>query len=221
MCIRDSYYKDDYEFLVTDKDDLDFTDRQAVLDCARAFHPNLIIHAGAIAVTDFCNQHPEVARKVNVDGALHVAEAAREARAQLIFLSSEQVFNGNTNGGPFREEDEAVPNTVYGANKLEAEALLKEILDELWIVRFTWMFGLPERNKNMSNGILWDTLTKLDVYKRQDRLCRYPLFCGLIGGGPHVHQVIRVVDQQIHPSMLAFYHTLFFHLDQILSDRLI
>ena len=93
------YYKNDYEFLVTDKDDLDFTDRQAVLDCASAFQPNLIIHAGAIAVTDFCNQHPDIARKVNVDGALHVAEAARKAHAQLIFLSSEQVFNGNTNGG--------------------------------------------------------------------------------------------------------------------------
>ena len=38
---------------------------------------------------------------------------------------------------------------------------MKEILDELWIVRFTWMFGLPERGKNMSNGILWDTILKL------------------------------------------------------------
>ncbi|WP_343247368.1 SDR family oxidoreductase [Diplocloster hominis] len=165
------YYKNDYDFLVTDKDDLDFTDRQAVLDCASAFQPNLIIHAGAIAVTDFCNQHPDIARKVNVDGALHAAEAAREVHAQLIFLSSEQVFNGNTNGGPFREEDTAVPNTVYGANKLEAEALLKEILDELWIVRFTWMFGLPERNKNMSNGILWDTLTKL---RNQEKIIASP-----------------------------------------------
>ena len=129
------YYRDKYEFLVTDKEELDFTDAKAVDACVGEYRPDIIVHAGAIAVTDFCNP--------------------------MVFISSEQVFNGNTAGSPFQEEDEAVPNTVYGENKLEAEGLLKNILGELWIARFTWMFGLPERGKNMSNGILWDTLTKL------------------------------------------------------------
>jgi dTDP-4-dehydrorhamnose reductase len=39
--------------------------------------------------------------------------------------------------------------------------LLKEMIEELWIVRFTWMFGVPERNCCMSNGILWETMVKL------------------------------------------------------------
>lgn len=155
------YYKDQYEFLITDKEELDFTDEKAVDTCVGEFSPNIIIHAGAIAVTDFCNEHPDVAHRINVDGAVHVAKAAKKYGSKMVFISSEQVFNGNTNGGPFKEEDEAIPNTVYGENKLEAEGILKGILDELWIVRFTWMFGLPEHGKNMSNGILWDTITKL------------------------------------------------------------
>ena len=133
------YYRDKYEFLVTDKEELDFTDAKAVDACV----------------------HPDVAHRINVDGAVNVAEAAAKYKSAMVFISSEQVFNGNTEGSPFKEEDEAVPNTVYGENKLEAEGLLKNILGELWIARFTWMFGLPERGKNMSNGILWDTLTKL------------------------------------------------------------
>lgn len=155
------FYKDRYEFLVTDKEELDITDEQAVFACVKSFQPEIIIHAGAVAVTDFCNRNPEIAHHINVDAAVYIARAAKENKAKLVFLSSEQIFNGNTEGIPFREEDSAVPNTVYGENKLEAEGKLKEILEELWIVRFTWMFGMPERNKNLSNGILWETITKL------------------------------------------------------------
>lgn len=155
------YYKDQYEFVITDKEELDITDEAAVYRCVDENKPDIIIHAGAVAVTDFCNQHPEVANRINVDAAVTMGKAAKKAGAKMVFISSEQVFNGNKNPGPFTEEDEAVPNTVYGENKLEAEKLLKEILDELWIVRFTWMFGFPEKGKNMSNGILWDTMTKL------------------------------------------------------------
>lgn len=155
------YYKDQYDFIITDKDELDITDASAVFQCVEENMPDIIIHAGAVAVTDFCNQHPDIAHRINVEAAVTMGRAAKKVGAKLVFLSSEQVFNGNTNDGPFSEDDEAVPNTVYGENKLEAEGLLKEILDELWIVRFTWMFGLPERGKNMSNGILWETMTKL------------------------------------------------------------
>ncbi|SDY40609.1 SDR family oxidoreductase [Eubacterium barkeri] len=155
------FYRDKYDFLVTDKEELDITDEQAVYACVKSFQPEIIIHAGAVAVTDFCNKNPEIAHQINVDAAVYIANAAKDNHAKLIFLSSEQVFNGNTEGILFKEEDPAVPNTVYGENKLEAEQRLKEILDELWIVRFTWMFGMPERNKNLSNGILWETITKL------------------------------------------------------------
>ena len=156
-----AYYKNQYEFLITDKDDLDITDEAAVFKTVSEFKPNIIIHAGAVAVTEFCDKHPELAHKINVEASVYVAKAAKSVGAKLVFISSEQVFNGNKNEGPFTEEDEAVPNTVYGANKLEAEGLLREILEELWVVRFSWMFGVPERNCNMSNGILWETMTKI------------------------------------------------------------
>jgi dTDP-4-dehydrorhamnose reductase len=76
----------------------------------------------------------------------------------MVFISSEQVFNGNTESGPFTENDTPIPNTVYGENKLEAEGLLKEIIPELWILRYTWLFGLPERNTNINPNILWNTI---------------------------------------------------------------
>lgn len=155
------YYKGKYEFLVTDKDELDITDEKNVNEIFEKFNPDIVIHAAAIAVTDFCNKNPEVAYKINVNGAINVAKATKKVGGKLVFISSEQVFNGNTNSGPFKEDDEAVPDTVYGQNKLEAEKLLKDIIEEMWIVRFTWLFGLPDRNCGMAGNILWETISSI------------------------------------------------------------
>jgi dTDP-4-dehydrorhamnose reductase len=151
-------YKNEFEILSTDKDDLDIIDEEKVLEAFKEFKPDYVIHAAAIAVTDFCNKHPELAHKINVDGAINVAKACKAVNAKMVFISSEQVFNGNTESGPFTENDNPIPNTVYGENKLEAEGLLKDIIPELWILRYTWLFGLPERNTNINPNILWNTI---------------------------------------------------------------
>lgn len=154
-------FKNEYEILSTDKDNLDITDKENVFKVFSEFKPDYVIHAAAIAVTDFCNKNPEIAHKINVDGAVNVAKACKEIGAKLVFISSEQVFNGNKERGPYDEEHTPVPDTVYGQNKLEAEGLLKEIINELWIVRFTWLFGMTERKMNMASNVLWETITAL------------------------------------------------------------
>jgi dTDP-4-dehydrorhamnose reductase len=154
-------YKNEFEILSPGKDDLDITDAVKVLEVFKEFKPDYVIHAAAIAVTDFCNKHPEIARKINIDGSVNVAKACKEVSAKLVFISSEQVFNGNVEAGPYGEEHAAVPDTVYGQNKLEAEGILKAILDQLWILRFTWLFGLPEKGLNIASNIMWETVTAL------------------------------------------------------------
>lgn len=151
-------YENSYEILSTDVPELDITDEKKVIKAFKDFNPDYVIHAAAIASTDFCNSNPKIAYKVNVTGALNVAKACKEVNAKMIFISTEQVFNGNLESGPYTENDIPNPDTMYGKNKLEAEGLLKEILDELWILRFTWLFGLPERNCGMSPNILLNTL---------------------------------------------------------------
>ncbi|PKM96330.1 MAG: NAD(P)-dependent oxidoreductase [Firmicutes bacterium HGW-Firmicutes-1] len=152
-------YHHTFQILSTDKDDLDIINEQSVLEAFKVFKPDYVIHAAAIADTDFCNKHSELAYKINVTGAINVAKACKATGAKMVFISSEQIFNGNEESGPYSEDDTPVPNTVYGENKLEAEGLLKNILDDLWILRFTWLFGFPERNCGINPNILWNTLT--------------------------------------------------------------
>jgi len=80
----------------------------------------------------------------------------------MIFFSSEQVFNGNSQRGPYREEGIPKPNTVYGENKLKAEELIKEVLDEVLIFRLNWLFTLPEKGYKTGSNILSSVLESIE-----------------------------------------------------------
>jgi dTDP-4-dehydrorhamnose reductase len=152
------HYQEKYDVLGTDKDDTDITDQKAVAQLITNFKPDFIIHTAAIPVTNFCNENPAIAHKINVEGALNVARAAKSVGARMVLLSTEQIYNGNSEKGPYKETDIPVPDTVYGLNKVEAESKIKEYLDEFWVLRFTWLFGLPERGCNMNPNILWNAI---------------------------------------------------------------
>ncbi|WP_394154420.1 SDR family oxidoreductase [Vibrio maritimus] len=154
-------YQGEFEVRGTDVAQLDITDADAVNRILGEFKPDFVIHAAAIAVTDFCNKHPDVAHKVNVQGAINVAKACKDVGAKLVFISTEQVFNGNPEAGPYTEESTPVPDTVYGQNKLEAERELATILPEMWVLRFTWLFGLPERNTTINPNVVWNAAQAL------------------------------------------------------------
>lgn len=147
-----------YEILSTDVGELNILEKQKVLNALNLFKPDYVIHAAAIALTDFCNENPEKCHEINVTGALNVADACKKVGAKMVFLSSEQIFNGNEQPGPYRETDQPHPDTVYGANKWEAEQRLKDRLEEYWVLRFTWMFGVPERYRPVVANIFWDTI---------------------------------------------------------------
>jgi len=178
-------YKNTYEILSASSSLLDITNEEKVTEIFEDFKPDYVIHAAAKASTEFCDKNPELAYKINVTGALNVAKACKKAHSKMIFLSTEQVFNGNVEVGPYTEEDTPRPDTMYGKNKLEAEGLLKEVLDELWVIRFTWLFGMPERNCSMSPNILWGTLT--DILKGNKTLVTPNEYRGLT----YVHEVIE------------------------------
>ncbi|MGK0465360.1 SDR family oxidoreductase [Clostridium sp.] len=177
-------YKNTYEILSASSSLLDITDEKKVNEILKNFNPDYVIHAAAKASTEFCDKNPDLAYKINVTGAINVAKACKKVHSKMIFLSTEQVFNGNIESGPYTEESTPCPDTMYGKNKLEAEDLLKEVLDELWIVRFTWLFGVPERNCGMSPNILWGTLT--DILQGKKALVTTNEYRGLT----YVHEVI-------------------------------
>jgi dTDP-4-dehydrorhamnose reductase len=191
-----------HRILATDVGTLDITRPEQVEAAFEQFRPELVLHAAAVAETAWCERQPGLAQRINVDGALNVGRACRASGARLVFISSEQVFNGNEEGGPYAETAAPRPDTVYGRNKLEAEGALRELLgdDALWVLRFTWLFGLPERHGAAGVNVLWNAIgSALRGEKRTERsderrgltyvhdlLDRFEDIVGLPGGLYHV-----------------------------------
>jgi dTDP-4-dehydrorhamnose reductase len=110
--------------------------RQVVLETG----PEWIVLAAAYTDVDGCERNPELAFAVNRDGAAHVAAAAKEVGARLVFLSSDYVFDGRK-ATPYETTDERNPQSVYGRTKAEAEITLLELMPECCIARTSWLFG--------------------------------------------------------------------------------
>ena len=100
--------------------------------------PNFIIHCAALTDVDYCEEYPNAAYKQNVLASINIAEAAKQTRSHLIFISTDSVFNGEK--GNYKENDTSNPINIYGKTKLEAEKKILSIYPRSCIVR-TNIFG--------------------------------------------------------------------------------
>jgi dTDP-4-dehydrorhamnose reductase len=121
--------------------DADIRDVQRVKQLVEELKPKWIVLAAAYTDVDGCESNRELAFSVNRDGAVNVAEAARNAGSRLLFLSSDYVFDGKKKS-PYEIDDIRNPQNVYGRSKAEAEVRLAELIPECCIVRTSWLFGV-------------------------------------------------------------------------------
>jgi dTDP-4-dehydrorhamnose reductase len=120
--------------------DADLRDHTRVRAVIRDSRPDWIILSAAYTDVDGCESNRDLAFAVNCDGAVNVAQAAREAGSRLLFVSTDYVFDGSK-GSPYETSDARNPKSVYGETKARAEERLLEILPEVCIARTSWLFG--------------------------------------------------------------------------------
>ena len=120
--------------------DADLRDHARVRAVIHDFRPEWILLSAAYTDVDGCESNRDLAFAVNCEGAINVAEAAREAGSRLLFLSTDYVFDGSKRS-PYEISDARNPASVYGESKACAEERLLEILPEVCIARTSWLFG--------------------------------------------------------------------------------
>jgi dTDP-4-dehydrorhamnose reductase len=105
---------------------------------------DLVIHPAAYTNVDGCARDPELAYTVNALGTRYVALACRQLGAPLVYISTNEVFDG-AGASPYFEYDRAAPINAYGRSKWAGEQAVRELLDRFYIARVAWLFG-GERN---------------------------------------------------------------------------
>jgi dTDP-4-dehydrorhamnose reductase len=106
-----------------DRAELDVTNGDAVAVMVERVHPDVVFNATAYNKVDGAETEPAVAFELNALVPRLLALAAREAKALLVHVSTDYVFDG-TATRPYREDDCPRPLGVYGISKLTGELLV-------------------------------------------------------------------------------------------------
>ena len=121
--------------------EFDIVDSQALQTRLAAEKPDFVVNAAAYTAVDKAESEPDVAYRVNADGARNVAQAARVVGARVIHVSTDFVFDGGK-GEPYRPGDEPAPLSVYGQTKLDGETAVREATEgDAIVIRTAWLYS--------------------------------------------------------------------------------
>lgn len=129
-----------HDVLAPGRDELDVTDRARVKQAVEGFRPELVLHAAAWTDTAGCESDPGRAMRANGEGARIVAGACAAVDAAMLYVSTNEVFDGEKRE-PYSENDPPNPINAYARSKLAGERYVQEALDRHYVVRTAWLYG--------------------------------------------------------------------------------
>lgn len=132
----------DFEVLPTDLPEADITDAAAFDALLKREKPDAVIHCAAMTAVDKCETEIDFAYKLNAFGTANVAAACHRNNVRLIAISTDYVFEGNSDR-PYNEFDTANGgNTVYGKSKFAGEEAVRRHCPDHVICRISWLYGM-------------------------------------------------------------------------------
>ncbi|NDJ77399.1 MAG: dTDP-4-dehydrorhamnose reductase [Chloroflexi bacterium] len=123
-----------------DIDTTDITNLDSVTKSFASAQPELVLHCAALTAVDYCAEHPDDALRVNGLGTQNIAIACQRHGAALLYISTNEVFNGQGNR-PYLEYDLPAPINSYGYSKWVGEQIVRDLLPHFYLVRTSWLFA--------------------------------------------------------------------------------
>jgi len=134
------------ENMGVDIGDFDLTDESAVARAVGDYAPTHIVHCAAYTAVDKAESEKELCRRVNVDGTANVARACARAGAEMMYFSTDYVFDGVSKNAPWEVDDAKAPINTYGQTKYDGELAVQKELERCYIMRISWVFGKNGHN---------------------------------------------------------------------------
>lgn len=145
-------------YIFTDVEELDITDRQAVEQMVEDQKIDAIVNCAAYTNVDKAEDDAEFAEILNARAPRILADALKKRDGLLIHISTDYVFGGGAGNTPRSEEEPENPTGVYGKTKLLGEKLINESGVRNIILRTAWLYS--EVGKNFCRTMLDLTASK-------------------------------------------------------------
>jgi dTDP-4-dehydrorhamnose reductase len=126
----------------------------------RNIQPDIVIHCAGLANVEACEADPGLAYHANVQLSANVANACKQQGVQLVYISTDHLFDGHT---PLVTEDEIpAPVNEYGKTKLGGERKTLEISADFLAIRTNFYGWGPSYRRSFSDMII-DNLGKQKI----------------------------------------------------------
>ena len=189
-------FKNGNELILTDVQDLDITNSEAVSKFISDTKPDYIINCAAYTAVDNAEENEKLADKINGDGPRNLAIAAKANCAILVHISTDYVFTGDLEVEKvYTEEDLTGPVTAYGRTKLHGEEAIINNCDKYYIFRTAWLYG---EGKNFVR-------TMLTLSETHDEIS---VVCDQHGSPTYTEDLTSIIYQAIEKKIpYGIYHS--------------
>ena len=128
------------EYIFTDVEELDITDKKAVEDFVCQNNIKIIVNCAAYTNVDRAEEDEATAERINAEAVRNLAEAAKMVDGTLFHISTDYVFGGEGNT-PRTEDMPLDPQGAYGRTKLHGEQAIAEVGCKSIIIRTAWLYS--------------------------------------------------------------------------------
>ncbi len=128
---------------------LDVTDHNATREIIEEINPGAVVNTAAFHLVDKCETDMDIAKAINVDAAVNIAQVCSSIDSHSVYISTEYVFDG-LKGSAYSEEDKPNPLGYYGKTKLMAEREILETNGDNMIARTSVVYGWNDTKLNFA-----------------------------------------------------------------------
>jgi dTDP-4-dehydrorhamnose reductase len=166
-CITELLESQSVEFVALGHQQLDITDSAAVEKVFKELKPTIVLNAAAWTAVDDAEEHEDEALRVNAQGPANLASSAAHIDARLIHVSTDYVFDGQSNV-PHRVDSPTDPQNAYGRTKLAGEKAVLEMAGNNCVVRTAWLYS--EHGKSFAKTMAARALRGETVFVVNDQI---------------------------------------------------
>lgn len=129
------------EFIFTDKEELDITSSEKILEFYQSSPFDAIINCAAYTAVDKAESDVDLAYSINASAVGHLASLALEKGLKMIHISTDYVFDGKAYR-PYSTDVVPNPSSIYGKSKEKGENLMLSINPpNSVIIRTSWVYS--------------------------------------------------------------------------------